>query len=101
MANVSARQIEAPFYREMGFGFEVLRENFAKDKLFAEVLRTDHDAVRPRRPAARHQPRKNARKRKQNAAHHDWGVSRFSRSPRLKSASSANSAAGIAPARIT
>ncbi len=45
MADVASGKIEAAFDGEVGFIFDLLRDDFAEDKLFGEVLGADDDAI--------------------------------------------------------
>ena len=53
LADVSSRQVEAPVHGQVGFGFDVLGEQFSQHHLFGEVLGADHDAVFANSTAAR------------------------------------------------
>jgi len=45
MADVAAGEIEAALDLEMGFGFDLLGEEFAEDDLFGEVFCADDGVV--------------------------------------------------------
>ena len=45
MSDVSTAEIKAALDREMSFVFDLLRDEFAEDDLFCEILAADDDAV--------------------------------------------------------
>src|SRR5579864_3140576 len=98
LADIGAGKIEAAFNFQLGSGLDLLRDQFAQDKLFGKILGAYDDNVLPRRAAGREcEPQRN--RSHENAVH--AGRKRFSSSARPKSASKARTAAGTAPARIT
>ena len=55
LADKAARKIKAPLDVQMRSRFDVLRQNFAQQRLLREILRADHDRVA--RPSARSRTR--------------------------------------------
>ena len=63
LADVAAGEVEAAFYRKMGFVFDLLGDDFTEDELFGEILGSDDDAVGARGPAGARAARQRARAR--------------------------------------
>src|SRR5579863_5559967 len=99
VADVAAREVEAPLNEEVGARFQMLGNQFAENGLLGEVLRADHDAINARRPTGSEQS--TGENREADAAHGHWEARRRrSTCPNTTSAARASSAAGTAPARI-
>ena len=104
LANVAAREIKAAFDAEMGPRFEMLRENFAEERLLGEIFRADNDSVARMRAARQNDGAKNAGQaktalkgrasgwRKISCRNHRAGRRRCSSKPIRKSAPNARRA---------
>src|SRR5207302_6987872 len=129
MADEGSGKIEAALDSQAGSGFKLLGNQLAENELLGEVLGADDDAVLAGGAAPDEKSRQNEECSKASRgcrrASHDctdcaskihrsfaplgmtdeeWyqlGCNRFSNQPKPKSAASARSAAGMAPARIT
>ena len=55
MTDIAAGQIEAALDREVGFVFNLLCDQFAKDELLGEIFRADYDAALTGRAAGNEQ----------------------------------------------
>src|SRR5579871_183929 len=105
LADVSACEIEAPFYFQLRVRFDLLRHNLAQQQRLGKILGADGDPVsmggRARRCQRRGHHRDQNPPRAQLEACSHRGRNRFSNCPSPKSASNARAAAGIAPARMS
>src|SRR5215469_13842836 len=100
LTNVGSCQVKAPLDFKISARFDLLRNQFAEDERLSEVLGSDHNAVRMGRRTGRKEKTAQHQGRQLSKTDHR-GLSRFSIHPTPKSASSARTAAGMAPARIT
>src|SRR5439155_7963282 len=90
VADERPAEVEAPLGPEPD-DLDRLREELAEDALLGEVLRADNDLLAAARATGEHQERKPS---------HRGGRSARSTAPMVRSAPTASSAAGSAPARI-
>ena len=87
--------------------FQMLRQNFSEQRLLGKILRADDNLIVPRATTRRKRDQPGKYRARENtlpqpgpANHERAGCSRRSSTPSRKSAPSASSAAGIAPAKI-
>src|ERR1019366_7846492 len=99
----SGREIETPFHFQVGVRLDLLRHEFAQNERLGKVLGANYDAIRmggrTSRKQQSHHGQHEGEKTRVMGPHR--GRRRLSNHPTLRSANSARTAAGIAPARMT